>query len=219
MNIAMARELARTKDFSSTRPWGNSVDMITLTEHFAARTHRTSHNVSYTLDVYSECSTATTLKLELRLIGGWRSTLGEAPPSIMAEERRGVPSWLLGFPVIQAPRVVRFLFFLETPFPVWELDLVASHLREMMSAAIAHDIPHKELATYVRSEESVKKFREVEAKLLKVQPKDQAPHEHDRLWQQRQRVGGSSQHATIDRHQGHSGDCQASHQSPLGRGR
>ena len=172
MNIAMARELARTKDFSATRPWGNSIDMITLTEHFVARTHRTSHNVSYTLDVYSECSTATTLKLELRLIGGWRSTLGEAPPSIMAEGRRGVPSWLLGFPVIQAPRVVRFLFFLETPFPVWELDLVASHLREMMSAAITHDIPHKELAIYVRSEESVKKFREVEAKHLKVKPHD-----------------------------------------------
>ena len=161
MNLDAARRLARTKDFSQVRPWGTSVDMLTLVEYFCARVHRTNGSGwGYTLDIYSESSIAIELGRTLRLQGGWRGQLvskkqgkdkekakekadekrqekdGEeadeldgAPPSILQELHRGVPTFLLGFPVLQAPKALRYLFFLELPIPVYEAALVASHPR------------------------------------------------------------------------------------------
>ena len=116
------------------KPWGTSIDVITLVEHFAARVHRTSKaGWSFSLDVYSESAIAVDLGCELRLVGGWRGNLLKTkkrgkkqdseekdnaefddgvPPSVLEELRRGVPSYLLGFPVLQAPKVIRYLFFL-----------------------------------------------------------------------------------------------------------
>jgi hypothetical protein len=115
MNIAMARHLARTKDLSSITPWGTAVKMLILVEHFARRAHRKHAGADFTMDVYRENRTAIALDLKLRLTGGWRPADDdeEVPASIQRERIMGVPEYLLGFPVAQAPKLVRYLFFIQ----------------------------------------------------------------------------------------------------------
>jgi hypothetical protein len=50
--------------------------------------------------------------------------------------------------------------------------LVASHIRIQLQTAMAAGIPHNELQDYVKSEASVKSFRERQAIQCKVQPVD-----------------------------------------------
>ena len=173
MNIERALTLARAKDLAAVRPWGTDITMLRLVEYFARRVHRTDSNGSYTLDVYSECKMAQDLNLNLRLVGGWRGETSASkkkkkgddeeeeqfPPSVKAERLRGVPEFLLGFPVAQAPKLVRYIFFVDVKVNVWEFDLVAAHLRELLQLAIKNGIAHEMLLSYVKDEASVRSFR------------------------------------------------------------
>ncbi len=187
MNVPLALHMARTKDLSALLPWGNSISLIRLVEYFSRRVHRTDSNGSYMLDIYAESKSAQDLNLNLRLVGGWRAPPAKtkakgkgkgkddpdpAPPSIQAERRRGVPELLLGFPVAQAPKMLRFLFFIESRVVVWEFDLVASHLRELRQLAERHGIACDALASYVKDETSVRNLRRELAVQLGVRDAD-----------------------------------------------
>ena len=107
----------------------------------------------------------------MRLVTGWNGDMKEVT-SIRAEKKNGVPSSFLGFSVLQFPKVLRYLFFLDMEVSVWEADLVASHLREFLELARVANVECAALADYVDTPESVKKFREDEALAAGVEPAD-----------------------------------------------
>jgi hypothetical protein len=94
------------------------------------------------------------------------------PPSVLSEHERCVPEFLLGFPVLQMPKIVRHIFMLELPSPVLEGDLVASHLRAFLGLAEHKSIPCDALREYVRDKHSVAAFRKEVADELGVPEKD-----------------------------------------------
>ena len=98
---------------------------------------------------------ATTLGKELRLVGGYKG--GDMPPCVRNEELAGVPAFLLGFPVVMAPKVVRYLFLLDASPPVYEADLTAAHLRATLERAREMGVGnYATLEAYVCSGESVR---------------------------------------------------------------
>jgi hypothetical protein len=86
------------------------------------------------MDLYSECALAQETNLKLRLRPGFHGGRNK-PAEIEFEESKGVPTFLLGFSVACMPKLIRYAFGLEIP-GLYDLDLVASHLRE--AAARAH---------------------------------------------------------------------------------
>ena len=72
---------------------------------------------------------------------------------------RGVPTSFLGYSVMQGPKVLRYLFLIDLPSPVYEADLVASHLREFRAAAHEQGIACDALDEYVCTPEAVRAFR------------------------------------------------------------
>ena len=163
MNVEAARELVRTRDFSNAKPWGGAISMFEVVEAYAKRALRSRKdtNFRFSLDLYSESKLATDVECDLRLVGGYRG--GSMPEPTREEERHGVPSFLLGYPLSLAPKIVRYIFFVEVAPPVKEADLVASHLRATLQRARHLGIPSEELAQYVGSEEQVRQFRTDEA--------------------------------------------------------
>lgn len=159
LHVQMAKELAYTKDFSHVPAW-NHADVFDIVSGMVKRVHRTVGQVSSTMDVYAECGIARQLGLKLRMVTGYkREGDSPLPPCVAAEVRRQVPEYLLGFSVLQCPRMIRYLFFVECPIMVREADLVASHIREFMFAAIKHGIACEELKLYAQDAESVTAFR------------------------------------------------------------
>lgn len=132
-------------------------------EYIALRVSREANGLCYTKDVYTESKVSEQLGLSLRLIGGWRGGDDGEPESVSAERRRHVPHFLLGFPIAQCPKVVRYLFFVDTNATVMEADLVASHLRVLVKEANRLKVECKVLEAYTKTAETVKVVREEEA--------------------------------------------------------
>ena len=126
--------------------------------------------MSYTTDVYRECTLAKTLGMQLRLVSGFKGDLKTAPACIVSEYHRGVPGYLLGFSALQCPRIVRYLLLLESPLPLREADLVASHLREFAKQAQELEIECTSRSAYVGSEKSGRDFRRQIAEKVGVPP-------------------------------------------------
>ncbi len=163
MNVEAAKELVRTRDFSDVRPWGSAISMFDIVEFFAKRAIRGSKgtDLKFTVDLYSESKIATDVECALRLVGGYKG--GEMPEPTREEERNGVPLFLLGYPLSLAPKVVRYVFFVDIAPPVKEADLMAAHLRATLARARLLGIACTELEQYVGSEEQVRHFRTEEA--------------------------------------------------------
>ena len=60
------------------------------------------------------------LGVGLGLVGGIAAGTSDVPENIQAERGRGVPNFMVGFPIAQAPKVARYLFLLELSVPVME---------------------------------------------------------------------------------------------------
>ena len=135
MNVEAFKELVRTRDFSDVRPWGSAISMFDIVEFFAKRAIRGKKgtDLKFTVDLYSESKIATDVECALRLVGGYKG--GEMPEPTREEERNGVPLFLLGYPLSLAPKVVRYVFFVDIAPPVMEADLVAAHLRATLVRA------------------------------------------------------------------------------------
>ena len=103
--------------------------MLEVVEYYVKRALITQRGTDFrfSTELYSESQLADDVGEKLRLICGFRG--GDPPPSVLEEERNGVPSYLLGYPLALAPKVIRYLFFVVVSPPVREADLVASHLR------------------------------------------------------------------------------------------
>lgn len=163
MNVEAAQTLVRTRDFSDTQPWGGSITMFAAVQAFSRRALVRKKGVAYlfAIDLYFECTLATEVGEKLRLVGGFRG--GAMPEATLREEAAAVPRFLLGFPLAQAPRIIRRIFFIEVAPPVMEGDLVAAHLRAARVRMQKKGIRCSDLDAYVDSEESVRSFRKLAA--------------------------------------------------------
>jgi hypothetical protein len=112
---------------------------------------------AFTLDLYHENGIVRKLDTKLRLVCGLVPGSKE-PASVSSEREHRVREFLLGFSVLQMPKVVRHIFTLELPSPVLEAGLVASHLRAFLSLAEHKSIPCDMLREYVRDKHSVAAF-------------------------------------------------------------
>jgi hypothetical protein len=145
--------------------------MFELEEAVERRVARTHGTLSFTVDRYHECEAAQTLGLQMRLVSGYKH-MGPMPPSIVREIRNGVPSFLLGVSILQCPKVVRYLFLIDLPSPVYEADLVASHMCGMLGFAKQYGIEYTSPQDYARSVDTIKAFRAGEAARAGIQPAD-----------------------------------------------
>jgi hypothetical protein len=84
----------------------------------------------------------------------------DLPYSIREESKNGVPECLWGWSVLQGPKVLRYLFFLDVSYNIMEDDLVAAHLNVMHKLVNERGIPSRELTEYLCSAESVQSKRE-----------------------------------------------------------
>ena len=151
MHVEAARKEVSTR-FGSTRVWGGSITLVEAVEFFASRVSRVEGKYQFSTDCYHESELAATCGLELREVPGYKKAPGEgdedAPESIQREKRNGVPTWLLGFSVGCSCKEVRFLFCLDVEPPVLDVDIVCSHLREMLEIATSHGLKREQLESY-----------------------------------------------------------------------
>jgi len=170
LNLKAAQCLVKSRDFSELRPWGHAT-MWEVVDAFSKRVSRDVGDYVFTTDLYHESSLARELDMRLRLYSGYVPTAAPPPRSIKAELNRGVPSYLLGHSVLQCPKVVRYLFFVELPLPVWEFDLVASHMRQFRMTAVQANMQTGELVSSFASCQSIEAFRHSVAHSAGVSPK------------------------------------------------
>ena len=141
MNLEAARSLGMHTRFSSLVVWGCTVGE--LVQYFSQRVHVERGGYGLALDAYRKSEAELATGCPLREVPGFVEVDGESlPNSIRAEIDRGVPEFLLGFSVGCAPRVVRYLFCLDVQPPVQDVDLVSSHLHEMLLLAQSKGLPH-----------------------------------------------------------------------------
>ena len=163
MRLDKAEALARTRDFGSVLPWGleGTPTVLDFVQLYSRRAIRGAGDFSYTWDFYRESTLSRDLKRPLRLVTGYKLQPTVTPHQYIQDERKKfVPTCLLGWSVLQGPKVLRHLFFLDVKYHVYEDDLVASHLRVLAGAAAARGIQHSALAAYVASADSVQAKRE-----------------------------------------------------------
>mgnify|MGYP002809851558 CR=1 FL=1 len=99
--------------------------------------------------------------LRCRLVSVFKPSDDSAklPGSVLTERKQGVPKCLWGWSVLQGPKILRFLFFVDSRYNVAEDDLVASHLKEMATMCDELGIPAASLAYYVSSVDIVRAKR------------------------------------------------------------
>ena len=117
------------------------------------------------MDVYSECDLARQLGLKLRLRPGYHG--GDKPAEIVYEEEKSVPAFLLGFSAACMPKLLRYAFGLDIP-GFYDLDLVASHLREAADRVRARGLPCTVSCLATADEASVAEFRKSQADAVGV---------------------------------------------------
>ena len=117
------------------------------------------------MDVNSECDLARQLGLKLRLRPGYHG--GDRPAEIVFEEEKSVPAFLLGFSAACMPKLLRYAFGLDTP-GFYDLDLVASHLREAAARVRARGLPCTVISLATADEVSVAEFRKSQADAVGV---------------------------------------------------
>ena len=72
MNMAVAWQLARTKDFGfEFRPWGNDITIFEVVAAFERRVHRVQDGFAFTMDVFRETAAAKHLHGGMRLVSGF----------------------------------------------------------------------------------------------------------------------------------------------------
>ena len=145
IQIAHAELLVNT-DFGKTKVWGE-MDAMALVHYIKLRASRGRETgVIHIMDCYKRSGFSHGLGMETRLYSGYRIDSADegaaTPPSIRAEQARGVPDCLLGRSTLQLPKVCRFLFFVDSPTHVLEHDLMVAHLRAAAVEAIEHHYTH-----------------------------------------------------------------------------
>lgn len=122
MNLAMARALAETRDFADVLPWTaqHSCTVLDFVDLYSRRAviERGAHH--FTTDYYRESELSDVLGHPQRLITGYQLAAdAEPPPSIALEIANRVPPALLGWSVLQGPKILRHLFFVDVLPPLW----------------------------------------------------------------------------------------------------
>eukprot|EP00973_Karenia_brevis_P019966 2740212-Karenia_brevis.AAC.1 len=162
MNVAMAWKLACSKDFSDCLPYTvpGSMSVLDFVHLYTRRISHERGGYAYTLDYYRESILADTTDMKCRLIAGYREGHAEVPTSIAGEMRRQVPKSMLGWSVLQGPKVLRRLFFVDMPVNVAEDDLVAAHFKVLAGVAQDLQVESSVLQAYVTDGNAVKLHRQ-----------------------------------------------------------
>ena len=160
IQIVSAERLANTQ-FGKTKVWGE-MDAMTLVHYVKLRASRTRDEgrVIHTTDYYKLSDLARELSLDTRLYSGYNVEKDASlPTSISAERAKGVPDCLLGRSVLQLPKVCRSLFFVDSPVPVLEHDLMVAHLRAALCEAESRSVLCRELRAYVQTPAAIEATR------------------------------------------------------------
>ena len=126
-----------------------------IMQYFLTMAHRTDGSGNYwSWACYRECQSSQELGYKGRLISGipHDAEIGDLPPELKSQLKKGLPRWMVGASVTLMPKLVRYAMMPG----VVEYDLCASHFVAAVSMAKQLNLPHEHLEEYIQHKDALR---------------------------------------------------------------